>query len=71
MGFSRQEYWNELPCPAPGALPDPGTEPASPAFPALQADSLPTEPSLTVVTLNVSGLNAPTKRHRLADHIQK
>ena len=26
--FSRQEYWSGLPCPAPGNLPDPGTEPA-------------------------------------------
>ena len=25
MGFSRQEYWSELPCPPPGDLPDPGT----------------------------------------------
>ena len=28
MGFSRQEYWSGLPCPLPGNLPDPGTEPA-------------------------------------------
>ena len=41
MGFSRQEYWSELPFPSPGDLPDPGIEPGSPA---LQADSLPTEP---------------------------
>ena len=27
MGFSRQEYWSGLPCPPPGDLPDPGTEP--------------------------------------------
>ena len=26
MGFSRQEYWSGLPCPPPGALPDPGIE---------------------------------------------
>ena len=32
MGFSSQEYWTELPCSAPGNLPDPGTEPASPAL---------------------------------------
>ena len=32
MGFSRQEYWNELPFPSPGDLPDPGTIPASPAL---------------------------------------
>ena len=29
MGFSRQEYWNGLPCPPPGDLPDPGIEPES------------------------------------------
>ena len=38
MGFSRQEYWTGWPCPPPGDLPDPGTEPASPATPELQAD---------------------------------
>ena len=26
MGFSRQEYWSELPFPAPGNLPHPGME---------------------------------------------
>ena len=41
MGFSRQEYWSGLPFPFPGDLPNPGTE-AMP--PALQADSLPSEP---------------------------
>ena len=40
MGFSRQEYWSGLPFPPPGALPNPGIEPGSPA---LQADSLPSE----------------------------
>ena len=45
MGFPRQEYWIELPFPSPGDLPDPGIEPVSPMSPALQADSLPTEPS--------------------------
>ena len=42
MGFSRQEYWSEEPFPSPGDLPDPGIERMSPA---LQADSLPAEPS--------------------------
>ena len=32
MGFCRQEYWSELPFPSPGDLPDPGTEPVSPAL---------------------------------------
>jgi len=40
MGFSRQEYWNGLPLPPPGDLPDPGIEPSSPTSSALQADSL-------------------------------
>ena len=39
--FSRQEYWSGLPCPSPGDLPNPGIKPESPA---LQADSLPSEP---------------------------
>ena len=45
MGFSRQEYWSELPCPPPKDLPDPGIKPIHPASPALQAGSLPTEPT--------------------------
>ena len=40
-GFSRQEYWSGLMFSSPGNLPDPGMEPGSPA---LQADSLPSEP---------------------------
>ena len=35
MGFPRQEYWSGLPFPPPGDLPDSGTEPVSPASPAL------------------------------------
>ena len=35
MRFSRQEYWNRLPCPPPEDLPNPGIEPASPESPAL------------------------------------
>ena len=41
IGFSRQEYWNGLPSPPPGDLPNPGIKLASPVSPALQADSLP------------------------------
>ena len=41
MEFSRQEYKSGLPFPTTGDLPDPGIEPG---FPALQADSLPSEP---------------------------
>ena len=42
MGFFRQEYWSGLPSLSPGDLLDPGIEPMSPA---LQADSVPSEPS--------------------------
>ena len=41
IGFSRQEYWSGLPFPSPGGLSNPGIESKSPA---LQADSLLTEP---------------------------
>ena len=41
MELSRQEYWSGLPCPPSGVLPDPETEPGSPA---LQANFLPSEP---------------------------
>ena len=40
MAFFRPEYWSGWPFPSPGALPNPGIEPRSPA---LQADSLPAE----------------------------
>ena len=32
MGFPRQEHWSGWPFPSPGDLPDPGTEPVSPAL---------------------------------------
>ena len=35
MGFSRQEYWSESPCPPAGDLPDPGIQPPSTMSPAL------------------------------------
>ena len=41
MELYQQECWNGLPFPSPGDLPDPGIEPGSPA---LQADSLTSEP---------------------------
>ena len=45
MGFTRQEYWSELLFPSPENLPNPGIEPVSLVYPALQVDSLPTVPS--------------------------
>ena len=41
MGFSRPKYWSGLPFPSPGDLRNPGIKSQSPA---LQADSLPSEP---------------------------
>ena len=41
IGFSKQEYWSQLPCPSSRDLLDPGVKPVSPLAPALQADSLP------------------------------
>ena len=41
LEFSRQEYWSGLPLPSPGDLPNPRIQPVPPA---LQADSLTTEP---------------------------
>ena len=41
MELFRQGYWNQVPFPSPGDLSNPGIEPGSPA---LQADTLPSEP---------------------------
>ena len=59
-GFYRQEYWSGLPCPPSGDLHNPGIEPRSPA---LQVDSLPTEPpgpveSLLTFPLQPGGLQS-------------
>ena len=48
MEYSRQEYWNWLPCSSPGDLPNPGTELG---YPALWADSLPSEPLVYAATV--------------------
>ena len=40
MGLFKQECWSGLLCPPPGDLPNPGTEPTSPAALALQVSSL-------------------------------
>ena len=49
MEFSRQEYWSGLPCPPPGALPDPGIKPTSLAFPALADGFFTTEPHNEII----------------------
>ena len=62
MGFSRQEYWGGLPCPAPGVLSNPGIKPRSTT---LQANSFPSEPpgkhkNTGVGSLGLQG-NLPTQ----------
>ena len=48
MEFSKQEYWSGLPFPSPGDLPNLGIEPGSPA---LQADTLLSEPPVLIPIL--------------------
>ena len=43
-GISKQGFWNVLPFPSPGDLPNPGIELVSPVFPALAAGFFITEP---------------------------
>ena len=65
MWFPRQEYWSGLPFPSPGDLSDPGIEPQ---FPALQTDSLPTEPpgnTIHGITKNWTWLSMCTCTHTL------
>ena len=52
MEFSRHEYWNGLPFPSPGDLPDPGIEPG---LPVLLADPLLAEPPGKLVRSNFTG----------------
>ena len=54
LGFSRQEYWSGLPCPLPGDLPNPRIKPRSPA---LQVDSLPSEPPGKPMNTRVGSLS--------------
>ena len=50
MEFSSQEYWSGLPCSPAGDLPNPGIKPKSPA---LQADSLPSEPPKKPIYIDI------------------
>ena len=50
MEFSRQEYWSGFPFPSLRGLPDPGIEPGTPA---LQADSLLSEPPGKLILLHL------------------
>ena len=57
QGILQAKYWSGLPCPPPGDLPDSGIESTSPVSPALQGNSLPTEP--------------PGKPGKLDSHMEK
>ena len=54
MEFSRQEDWSGLPCPPPGDVPNPGTEPGSPG---LQVDPLPSEPPGKLMNTGMGSLS--------------
>ena len=54
MEFSRQEYWSGLTFSSPGDLPDPGTEPMSPASPALAGGFFTVEPSVNQLVMSES-----------------
>ena len=58
MEFPRQEYWNGLPFPSPGDLPDPGIEPRSPT---LQADALLSKPPGKLVRMAIIKKSTNTK----------
>ena len=55
MGFPRL-YWSGLPFPFPGDLSNPGIEPR---FPALQAESLPSESPVKSVDFFLLSVTAP------------
>ena len=57
MGFPRQEYWSGLPCPPPGIFLTQGSN--SLMSPALQVNSLPTEPQRKPHINNNSDYKAP------------
>ena len=72
-GFSRQEYWSGLPCTPSGDLPNPGIEPRSPA---LQVDSLLTDPPDRGGLISGSGKlknphRTPMGKHQVVGGIRK
>ena len=62
MGFSKQEYWNVLPFPSPGNLPNPGIEPASLVSPALAGSFCRTKQTNICFLLTVT-VQVPWRRH--------
>ena len=58
MRFSRQEYWNELPFPTPGDLPNPGIKPKCLMFPASAGGFFTTSATWEALDLLQSNLNS-------------
>ena len=65
MGFSRQEYWSGLPCPAPWDLPNPGIDIEYHASPGLQSDSFIAEPPGISVYIPLKLLNEWHKQQQI------
>ena len=60
MGFSRQEYWSELPLPTQGDLPDPGIKPSSLASPTLAGGFFTaSSPGKSPYALSTASLKSP------------
>ena len=63
MGFSRQEYWSELPCLSPGDLPNSGIETTSLTSPALTGSLPLSHQAVYLKTLHflslASGIKSP------------
>ena len=59
--FSRQEYWNRLPSPSPGDLPNPGIKPVSLTSPALAGGFFTTSAIIldTIIILDTHLLTCP------------
>ena len=74
MEFSKQEYWNGLPIPTPGDLPNPGTEPTSLMSPALASEFFTTSDTREAPRAEYASLTIPAAQGRLhslaCDHIQ-
>ena len=64
VGFSKQEYYSELPFPTPGDLPDPGIEPTSLASPALAGRFFTTEsPTQSYTSDKITHIHTHTHTH--------
>ena len=65
MGISRQEYWNGLPCPSPGDLPNLGIEPASLMSPALAGRFFTTSATWVTAVLSLEEPKCPIVRSQV------